>query len=396
MTDADDTPALYRKWAAISMVGGALERRVWASVGKQGGQPRLTYPNLYVFLVGAPGVGKSVINDIRTMWREAFEPQTSSPAFYVAPDNMTHAAMIDRLAKSKRSFLPPTGSPYEYHSLLVAAEELGVFLNSYDQEFIGSLNSIFNCPAIHSEERRYGPAQEIEIKCPMLNILGGAQPAWISTVFPEEAWGMGLTSRIIMIYASSGEPADPFAGKEMPVERTLLKGRLGKLSQLYGELKFDTAAQHRLRDWALAGGPPTPTHSKLEHYCRRRVLHIIKLATISSVSRHNGVRSIELIDVERAFEWLLEAEKVMPDAFRSMKGRSDHQVIEELYEFMLRLYNMSQNKGVHENRLYSFLMDRVPAEKAPRILEAAERANMIERIGGSNIYKPRPRRDFVE
>lgn len=400
MTDTDDTPTLYRKWAAISLVGGALERRVWTSVGHRSGQPRRAYPNLYIFLVGTPGVGKFVIDDIRMLWREAREHQTTSPAFCVAPDNMTHAAMVDRLSKSVKTCLPPNDpkeGPYEYHSLLIAAEELGVFLPQYDLDFIAVLNSIYNAPAVYSEERRYGPSREIEINRPMLNILGGAQPAWLNNVFPEDAWGMGLASRIILIYASKGEANDPFGeGYERPIGRTLLLEQLGKLSLLYGEINWTEQAKDRLRTWVKADGPPTPTHSKLEHYCKRRQLHAIKLAMISSVSRLNAVKAIELIDIDRAIEWLIEAEKVMPDVFRSMRGKSDGQVIEELYEFLMSLYNVSQQKGVHENKLYAFLMNRVPSEKIAKILESAEKAHMMERIGGSFLWRPRPRRDFVE
>lgn len=51
------SPALFRKWAAITCIAGALERKVWVRAFG------LTlYPNMFVVLCGGPGVDrKSVV-----------------------------------------------------------------------------------------------------------------------------------------------------------------------------------------------------------------------------------------------------------------------------------------------------------------------------------------------
>src|SRR6516164_1438064 len=48
-----EAPEIWRKWSAISMIAATLEQKVWADTGGN------LYPNLYVFLVGQPGMGKS-------------------------------------------------------------------------------------------------------------------------------------------------------------------------------------------------------------------------------------------------------------------------------------------------------------------------------------------------
>lgn len=393
VTATDDTPVLYRRWSAISLIAGALERRVWARVGGQLGKPRLTYPNMFVFLVGAPGVGKYIVEGVQELWREVKDGK--APIFHVSPSNMSKASMIDELAKSIRTHMPRSGPPIEYCSLLVAAEEFGAFLPSYDSSFITVLNKIWNCPPSYSETRRHGPAQEVIIEKPVMNILGGVQPAWLATTFPEEAWGLGLASRIIMVYGTTGEPADPFnEGADMQDERDdLIKG-LAKLGILYGELAWDVNAAMTIVKWLKEGAPPAPTHSKLTSYCARRGLHLIKLAMISSVSRTRKVGVIEPIDVTRAMTWLLEVEKLMPDVFRAMIGKSDHQIIEELYNHTVSLYAMSGQKPIDEHRLINFLMMRVPSDKVAKILEVAEKSNMIERIGGTSTFRPKSRSEF--
>lgn len=396
MTASDDTPHLYKQWAAISLIAGALERRVWTVVGHQAGQPRKTFPNVYVFLVGAPGVGKYIVESVQELWLAVGKGNGLEP-FHVAESNLTKASLIDRLAEAARIFLPPKGGPYEYNSLLVAAEEFGVFLPTHDLNFISVLNKIYNNPDSYSERRRHGPATNIQIHQPVLTILAGVQPSWLATVFPDEAWGMGFTSRIMMIYGSAGAPTDPFqTGLARSIERIRLVEGLEKLSQLYGEVKWEPEAKAKITDWALSGAPPKPTHSKLEHYCNRRVLHAIKLSIISSVSRTGRAEAIETIDVDRSMAWLLEAEKYMPDAFRAMIGKSDYQIMEDMYNHLVSLYGMAGNKPIHISRLITFLSLRIPSDKVMKILELAEKSNMIDRMGGTDTYVPKARTEFAE
>lgn len=396
MTEADDTPLLYRQWAGISLVAGALERRVWVRSGSHGGEPRLTYPHLFTFLVGAPAVGKSIITVVRELWRSTWEPGVKKPALHVADSNMTKASMVDSLADATRSFTPPSGPLYEYRCLLVAAEEFGVFLPNYDSNFIAVLNEIYNANQFYSEKRRYGPAKDVTVEYPLLNILGGLQPVWMNSTFPKEAWGMGLFSRTIMVYAASGPPIDLFTEnivRDVSLKR--LRESLRRLSVLYGQLSWTDEAKLYINKWHLAGGPPTPTHSRLEHYVKRRTQHVIKLSMISSVSRTGAVGVIEKLDVERAIKWILEAEVVMPDIFRSMIGQSDHEVIEELYHFAVKIFAMTK-KPIPDQQLTRFLLQRVPADKAQKILEMAERANVLSRVGGSDNYIPKNKMDFAE
>ena len=61
-TDKIPTPEVFRRWAGISMIAAALERKVWleTSVGT-------LYPNLYMFLLAPPGVGKTIMSSMA--WR---------------------------------------------------------------------------------------------------------------------------------------------------------------------------------------------------------------------------------------------------------------------------------------------------------------------------------------
>lgn len=395
LVDGVVSPDLFKLWSGIGLVAGALERRVWAKVGDFS-----TYPNLYLLLVAPPGVGKQVIETVQMLWSETSEPGTSSsPAFHVAPDSVTKAALIDVLAESRRSFLPPAGAMLTYHSLLVAAEEFGVLLPAYDQEFIANLNKIFNNSEMpYRERRRTGNVRKLEIEKAQLNILAGVAPSYFVGTFPEEAWSTGFARRIIMVYSSETPFRELFqSSPDLTQVRSHLLYRLSHLAGLWGQMKWTQPAADLLAEWHRAGGGkgglPIPTHSKLEHYSRSRTMHAIKLTIVSAVSR-TGQLVIELADVRRAIAWLLEAEVLMPDIFRAMQGKSDSQVIEEMHYYVQAQWARDRKGTVSGDSIRRFLISRVPSDKIEGLIQVADRANIISRVAGtSDSWVPRPRHE---
>lgn len=374
------------------MVGGALERRVWARTSRG-----ICFPNLYVLLVASPGVGKFMIEEVRGLWTEAREAEGNLRAFHVNPDSMTKASLVDTLAKSKRIKLQAEGPALVYHSLLVTAEEFSVLLPNYDMEYIGTLNSIFNNKGLHEESRRTGTVKELRIENPQLNILGGVQPSFLASNFPEEMWMTGLARRLLMIYSAEAPYRElTMYQTEHDRPKAQISARLSQLSGLMGEMKWRKEAFEKLARWdakggGSSGGPPIPQHSKLSHYVRTRTEFAIKLSIISAISR-SQLLIIEEIDVTRALEWLFEAELFMPDIFREMLGKSDTQVIEELHYFLMQLWLKDKQKPLHASHIYKFLSQRVPSEKIERLIQVAERANVIARIGGTeDLWIPRPK-----
>ena len=383
-TESTISPDVFRRWCGISLLAGALERRCWVRVGRY-----QTYPNLYTVFVARPGVGKYIIEEVGELWRDTCRPGSEAKAFHVAPSNMTKAALLDRLALAVQRQDGPEGTPpHITHPMLVAAEEMGVLLPKYDGEFISVLNRIWNNPPIHEETRRTGKVQELSITFPQLNLLAGVQPGWLSCNLPDDAWTTGLTSRMMLIYAADPPDKDIFAEESGEAElRRQLLDHLGGLSTLKGEWRFSASGIERLRLWGRYGPPPIPTHSKLEHYVPRRTLHLIKLALVACVARDPLTRTIQAADLDRGLEWLLEAEALMPDIFRAMKGKSDSEVIEELHYHLTSLTALS-GKPIHSSRVWDFLRDRVPSERIPRVIDTAVNSDIIA-VCPDGSYQPR-------
>lgn len=392
LTEGAVSPECFRLWSAISLVGGALGRRVSAKTGKGH-----VYPNLYILLVGPPGSGKSIIEAVKELWSATMEPGGKTSAFKVASNSLTSASLIDELAKAKFIKLPAKGPPFVSHSLLIAAEELQVLLPGYDTQIIGKLNELYNNSNIpYTESRRTGSVRELSIENPNLNIIAGAQPAYFASTFPEEVWSTGFARRVIMVY--SDEVLMKSLWYEPVIEdqlRPWLTQRLAQFSQMQGTCQWTSAAADYIDKWHTSGGAPVPQHSKLAQYARNRTLNAIKLATVSAVARTHQL-VIETEDVERAILWMVEAEKRMPDIFRAMIGKSDSQVIEEMHYYVTSLWAKNK-KGVPGAQIMRFLLHRVPTDKADKIMQSAIRANILANPPGAvDLYIPRPRHEHQE
>lgn len=376
LTEDIPSPSLFRQWTAISIVAGALQRRVWIETAQS-----LIYPNLYTLLVSPPGVGKSqAISRAGEFW-------LGTDTMHVAPDSVTRASLIDALDGATTKAIMPDGTFHQYHALAVPASEFGVLVPAHDLEFLNTLNHVYDNPRYYRENRR-SRSKQVDIAYPMLNILGGTQPAYLASLLPEQAWGMGFTSRLIMVY--SAETLRPNLFDVKPVNKGLqqkLQDDLKTVASLFGAMTFDPEARSHMEEWAQAGLPPIPTHGRLQNYNTRRILHVIKLCMVSSIARSSDL-VITMEDISRAKSWLLDAEDRMPDIFRDMAGKSDMQVIQDLHDFMWRMFARDK-KPIHVARIISFLSSKVPADKVMRVLDLCERSDVIQREAGTtDLYRP--------
>jgi hypothetical protein len=378
-TDGIPSPDLFRLWSGITMISGALERRVWLETSRS-----VLYPNLYILLVAPPAVGKSIsIKEVSQFWYD-------TKKFHIAPSNATKASLVDCISRADGKRLV-NANLVEYHSLLAASSEFGVMVPAHDLEFLSVLTDIYDCPPRYSEERRSLGNKQVDIVNPQLTFIAGTQPAYMASMMPEEAWGQGFTSRLIMIYSATAPKTQLFGNvlsdPRWPLKRKIIK-QLEHLTTLFGCATFDEEAKARLQLWLDSGCAPEPTHSKLINYNGRRILHLLKLSLIAAVA-NTGLAHVRECDVERAMQWLFQAEECMPDIFRDMQQKSDSQVIQELHFFMWKLWTKDK-RPLHESRLIHFLSTRIPSEKIMRVLDIAERSHVISREAGTALYVPKP------
>ena len=363
------SPELFRKWTAIYTLSAALERKVWIRTSSG-----VLYPNLYVVLIGTPGVGKT-----EAIWRGR-ELIEGLGTHHLAPSNVSKASLIDALNKANRHIIRPKETPASviFNSLQIVSNELGVLLPAYDTELMNNLQDLYDCKNYSESKRTKDLA--INIKNPQVSILAGCTPSYLQGIMPEGAWDQGFISRIILIY--SGErvirPLFDFAEENKDEHKALQQG-LKTRAALYGKISFTPEAVQRLENWHASGGEPKPEHPKLYHYCSRRTVHALKLSAIAAVSE-----TAELVvrgeHVGRALDWLIEAEVYMEDIFKEMSSTSHGELLQDVWHFIYRAYNKEGKRSVNERRVMNYVSQRTPAHNVARTLEVMEKGGVIERV----------------
>jgi Protein of unknown function (DUF3987) len=380
-TEVLPSPLLFRKWVAIFFVAAAMERRLWVRT-----MGSALYPNLYVLMVGPPGIGKGqAIHPAEAIMREV-------PELHVGPSDMTTASLIDALNEAVRRVILMGNPPYmEFNSLTVVSRELGVLIPGWETSLMNNLTDIYDGFTV--DQKRRGKDLRIQIKSPQINLLGACTPAYLNEVMPAGAWDQGFISRTLLVYSGDRVSRDPFLNDEATALASRLRNDLlhdlKTIALEYGQMSFTTPAAAAIKAWIRGGCKPEPAHQKLQYYNSRRIAHLLKLCMVSSISRA-GNKVIDTDHYAEALNWLMEAETYMPDIFKSMVSGGDSNAMEEAWNYVWTLYS-KEKKPISEHRVIHFLRERVPAHSVMKVLEVMIKSRMFEISMSGNVfegYKP--------
>lgn len=382
-TEGKGSPRIYRLWSAIFTVGAVCERKVWLTTAKG-----KLYPNQYILLVGGAGIGKSLCTN--TVYDLLDEIRTPETPFHIAPTSVTKASLIDSLQEADRRIIRPMESPavISFNSLTIVPNEFGVFLPSWEGDFMSSLTDLWDCK--HYSETRRTHKININIPYSQLNMFSATTPAYLTNLLPEGAWEQGFMSRILVVFSGEIVHTDLFDLLESDDEgRTNLVHDLRDMYKLYGEMTVTEEAKLAINEWSRQGGPPVPDHPKLTSYCARRAAHLLKLCIVASIASDSD-RIVTLDHFAEALDWLVQLEAFMPDVFKSMKIGGDGRAIEECWHYAYQVY-LKTKEPVPEHRIIQFLQEKVPVHNIARILDVMERSKLLEKKftpSGATGYQP--------
>ena len=358
------SPAIFRKWTAISLLGAIVEQKVWVRT------TRPVYPNQYIFLIAHPGVGKTrTINEAKHLI--AAMGEGAGPI--LAPVSLTFASLVDALSRAKREIVRQPEGALTYNSMYIAADELGAFMHKYEGEMIDGLSAFYD-PTPYDQERRTGD-RKVKIASPQLNILAGSTPQNLTGFMPEKAWGQGFTSRIIMVFSDERLVVDDFADHSAPRTADMVHD-LKLIHSLYGPFAVTQPYKEAVNEWRRIGEAPVPDHPRLIHYNTRRRMHVYKLSMISSLNRDCGLTLTEA-DFFTALEWLVAAESQMTDIFKAGAMNADAGAMDEIVHFV-RITDLGT--GVNEQRITNFARERIPLTSILRIIEILTTSGQIREV----------------
>ena len=319
-TNRSEPPTSYHLWTAISVIAGALQRKVYMTwhIGR-------LFPNFFVILVGPSGKCRK-----STALSFGWDLLRKIQGIHTVPQLVTDKQLIRDLKDSMETFTNPHTQQTEFHSSMsVMASELVVFLGSSNLEFLAMLTSMYDSEDEWEYRTKTQGVDKIVGLC--LNLLGGTTPDWMSTMLPQAAIGGGFTSRCIFVVERDRKEIipDPTLTKFQKDMRKKLLKDLEAINLLKGEMRFTDRALDKYEDWyrAYSAEPPFMS-SNFDGYCSRRAAHARKLAMVLSVSRGNDMMVNEG-DFDRALKILTTTEQTMPQAFTGL-GRARYSDLNEL------------------------------------------------------------------
>lgn len=311
---------------------------------------RVTWPNLYVMLVGKPGSGKTTaIGEVYSL--------LSSAGMKLAPKSTTAASLYDALAGSIQTITVPGRGILTYSALACLVDELAVWMPQYDNQLSGFLSEIWDGKAQYSETRRTREVKPIEH--PIMNLLVGVQPAYLAGILPRMAHDQGLLTRCLIIYSYERVAYDltwdDIANDNTAKFASLIAG-LKRIKMLVGDMVISPEARAILNDFHKNN--KGLEDEKFENYNNRRILTVTKLAMCASASMGN-----DLVISPRHVAWgidtLTHAEVFMPEAYREMGKPESAQIMSEIFAWA-RAHYRKTGKPIPEHRLLQAIHSKAP------------------------------------
>lgn len=372
LTENSEPPVLFRKWAGISTIASALQRKVRVELGIS----LKFYPNFYIVLVGPSATGKG------TAMKYASDIISQVPQIRLAAQATSLQSLIRRMKETNLTDVNfETGDQQFHSSLTIFSNEFTVFLGYHNNEMIAALCDWFDC----HERWTYDTIKrdKEEIVGVWVNILAGTTPESLQASLPMSSIGTGLTSRIIFVYEEKHSKLVILPSEDLKLQQCLVQD-LEQVSMMSGVMSYTKDALEIYSDWCFDSLKNPPFYDKrFDGYCGRRRNHLWSLAMVCNASR-GGDMIISSGDVQRSINLLNEVEVKMSLTFKGI-GRSDiADLINDAIVFV-------ENMEMPDVPMWQFArhfegnMDRFTMERTLYTLEVSNYIKIIRKPGMDTI-----------
>jgi hypothetical protein len=366
MTEETESPPSFRMASIASGIASCMKRKIFLQLGTD-----FFYPNMYIILVGPPAARKgTAIAPVRELLDRLGLP--------LAADESSRQKLIQFMEKSSDTFVDPMGIQYNHSSISIHASELTVTIGYNNMALLTDLNDWFDCKNsfIYSTLSR----DDEEIINVWVNLLGATTPTLLHSAMPEEGTGGGFMSRCFMVYEQNKDKIVIFP----EVKRDLfemVQHDLNHIINQAGQFKYDKDWAAAYTDWRYANDGKKMGTYRLDGYCERRVVHLLKLCMIFSMSRSDE-KVLTLYDFERAQTFMEAVEIKMPRVFEGM-GTNIHAEVQSRIMNVMRV-----RKRMSNGELINMLKSDVSAREMQEILNTLQQAGEVQLTSSGNIILP--------
>lgn len=373
-------PQSFIDMAYYFMIAVSLQRRVW--MGGESPERNAVFPNIYVFLVGQPGLGKGIsivpavkllqsikkgkivipesakkdpaseemmaIIDQLQAKQQTSKSEYDNMLFPVGADTTTFESLIQDHAQAVRMLrIPPSGRLYYHSSMYFTLEELGTLFRKNHENLMNYLLKSYDCNDFRYKTKSAG---EDIVRNPSLNILAGTTYDFIKEATTDRMIGQGLTSRALFI----AEEENRFYRFDMAefseAQREAVDGlreHLRGLSTAFGYCPLTPEAKAYFCQYFEQEFPSIllSLDPKLTTYYARKNIHARKLCMLLHFSENLKPGPITLEIAQRAMALLTALEPkialAFSDRFANVKAVLANKILKLLQRPAMREVGMS-------------------------------------------------------
>lgn len=371
LLDKEPAPEKWKRFAILGLIAALLERRVWLPYGAN----KQTWPNLFIFIVGRAGSGKSqILGKLKEIVINYNEKDPIGRKVIMSSDKVNGATFLEELVAAYNPM--SNQSP-----LFVLQDEMGALFQDFGAvTFATDLLKYFDCPAEFSKRIRnkHEVARNV-----CVNVLTGTTKNFLRRYLPSENRGDGLVSRGIFVHEAELKLEDKFKRSPLDIRAVQLQDKITsvnipKLMQLNGPMKETKEAFTRMQELTEEFNEKQYLHpegSVLDGYFARKSMQVIKLGMCLAASEYSMLIRPE--HYELANEWLKECEPYMNEIFGSTDIKHNKSATADMLDIIPttpvslgELLNLlSQAEGMYPNDL----------------TEISQRVETLERMGNLKV-----------
>lgn len=345
-TAESEPPTICHRWSCLTMLGAMLGRNFFFEHGHF-----RVFPNLYVMVVGDPGVRKSTAIKMMKKLASAAgydkwaHTKTSKEKFLldlegIVTDEMQNEQLGAKQERIYNNVLSQNlwgteNAIKEPREVFIAADEFNDFIGGLaPMEFYTTLCNLWdwddeNVPFT----QRVKNSRSVSIYQPTVSIIGGNTPENFARAFPPEIIGQGLLSRMLLIHGErsgrrytfppvpSKEDTDNLVSK---LTAAISRAQVGSAERTPEADKLFTSIYTSWTDIADV---------RFRSYSTRRFTQLLKLCLIVACSR--STTRITYDNVIEANTILSAAEQLMPRALGEFGKSKNSDVSNKIMDMLV-------------------------------------------------------------
>lgn len=339
-------PLVWRKWATLSSIAGAMGRKAWYHQGNW-----IASPNMFIVLVGNASAGKGLSLNIpyNEVFTKLCEPVGENLADerrltehiwkgYMGVDRLPLHYAKDKMSAPQLAMMMASITRLcEYNDeeweapISILTPEFGTFMQRNEKMLQTMLTQAWDREKTYSDQLKI--SKSAMIKGPCVNWIAGSTPVQLTECLPNDSAEQGLLSRIILVY--HGEKVRQTKFKvERPSETLIndLTEDLAHISTINGEFDWETEALRKKAEKVL-DDLPEESSTLLENYAGRRISHLCKIMMCLSAARTDKMVFTEEL-WEEACDWLFEIEPKMLTVLRRFGMGATGRIADDLISYV--------------------------------------------------------------